>query len=142
MLAIVAVATAVTFGIAGWEMLRQEGAAEEQRERERLERQADRAVQAVERVISDMDAQLDASIATSDVEAVAQPGGLSLLFDQRSIRRVSPANLVFYPALPAQAEPPDVLFASRACDLDRAGGLHAASSVRLGASASYVWRHA
>jgi len=42
MLATVAVASAVTFGWAGWEMLRQESAVEEQRERERLENRADR----------------------------------------------------------------------------------------------------
>src|SRR5688500_14936476 len=53
MLAMVAVASALTFGWAGWEMLRQEGAAEEQRERERLENRADRVVQTIERVLGD-----------------------------------------------------------------------------------------
>ena len=47
MLAMVAVASAVTFGWAGWELLRQERAAEEQRERERLENRAEREREAL-----------------------------------------------------------------------------------------------
>ena len=63
MLATVAVASAVTFGWAGWEMLRQESAAEEQRQRERLENRAGRAVQTIERLLDEVDRQLDARIA-------------------------------------------------------------------------------
>ncbi|MGH9238106.1 MAG: ATP-binding protein [Vicinamibacterales bacterium] len=116
MLSIVAVATAVTFGVAGWEMLRQEGAAEEQRERERLEQRADRAVQEVARALSEVERQLDAWIAAPDIQPIAPHGGLALLFDKQSIRRASPANLVFYPTLPALAEPPDAFFATAEAD--------------------------
>lgn len=115
MLAIVAVASAVTFGWAGWEMLRQESAAEEQRERERLENRADRAVQTIERVLGEVDQQLDARIAAP---RAAHPAtlGLVLVFDERSIQPVSPSILVFYPVLPAQPEPLESLFTAAETD--------------------------
>jgi hypothetical protein len=105
MLAIVAVASAVTFGWAGWEMLRQESAAEEQRERERLENRADRVVQVIERALGEVDQQLDARIAAPRAGLPATSEGLVLVFDQ-SIQPVSPSVLVFYPVLPARPEPP------------------------------------
>ena len=115
MLAIVAVASAVTFGWAGWEMLRQESAAEEQRERERLENRADRAVQTIERVLGEVDQQLDARIAAP---RAAHPAtlGLVLVFDERSIQPVSPSVLVFYPVLSAPPEPPESLFTAAETD--------------------------
>ena len=112
MLAMVAVASAVTFGWAGWEMLRQERAAEEQRERERLENRADRVVQTIERVLGEVDQQLDARIAAPRAALPATSDGLVLVFDQRSIQPVSPSVLVFYPVLSAQPEPPESLFAA------------------------------
>jgi signal transduction histidine kinase len=116
MLATVAVASAVTFGWAGWEMLRQESAVEEQRERERLENRADRVVQTIERVLSEVDQQLDARIAVPRGGLPATSEGLLLVFDQRSIQPVSPSVLVFYPVLSALPEPPDSLFAAAEAD--------------------------
>ena len=116
MLAIVAVASAVTFGWAGWEMLRQESAAEEQRERERLESRADRVVQVIERVLGEIDQQLDARIAAPHAGLPATSEGLVLVFDQQSIQPVSPSVLVFYPVLPARPEPPESLFAATEAD--------------------------
>lgn len=112
MLATVAVAAAATFGWAGWEMLRQEGAAEEQRERERLETRADRVVQMLERVLDDVDQQLDASLAATQASLPVLSGGQVLIFDRESIQSASPPVLAFYPVLPAQPEPPASLFAA------------------------------
>ena len=116
MLTIVAVASAVTFGWVGWEMLRQESAAEEQRERERLENRADRVVQTIERVLSEVDQQLDDRIAAPRGGLATTSEGLVLVFDQQSIRPVSPSVLVFYPVLSAQPEPPESLFAAAEAD--------------------------
>lgn len=116
MLAIVAVASAVTFGWAGWEMLRQESAAEEQRERERLQNRADRVVQMVERVLGEIDQQLDGRFAAPHAELPATSEGVVLVFDQQSIQPVSPSVLVFYPVLPARPEPPESLFAATEAD--------------------------
>lgn len=114
MLAMVAVASAVTFGWAGWELLRQERAAEEQRERERLENRADRVVQTIERVLGEVDQQLDSRIAGAPHPAASD--GLVLLFDQRSVQSVSPSGLVFYPVLSAGHEPPESLFTAAEVD--------------------------
>ena len=116
MLATVAVASAVTFGWAGWEMLRQESAAEEQRQRERLENRAGRAVQTIERLLDEVDRQLDARI--EDPRAALPPSSdaLVLIFDERSIQPVSPSVLAFYPLLSAPPEPPDSLFAAAEAD--------------------------
>ena len=116
MLATVAVASAVTFGWAGWELLRQERAAEEQRERERLENRADRVAQTIERVLGEVDQQLDARIAAPRTVHPATSDGLVLVFDQRSIQPVPPSVLIFYPALPAQPEPPESLFTAAEID--------------------------
>jgi hypothetical protein len=97
-------------------MLRQESAAEEQRERERLENRADRVVQTIERVLSDMDQQLDARIAAPRGGLPGTSEGLVLVFDQKSILSVSPSDLVFYPVLPVQPEPPESLFAAAEAD--------------------------
>ena len=98
------------------EMLRQESAAEEQRERERLESRADRVVQVIERVLGEIDQQLDARITAPHAGLPATSEGLVLVFDQQSIQPVSPSVLVFYPVLPAQPEPPESLFAAAEAD--------------------------
>jgi signal transduction histidine kinase len=116
MLALVAIASAITFGWAGWEMLRQESAAEEQRERERLETRADRVVQTFERILSDVDQQLDARVAQPRGEFRGSLEELVLVFDQRTIQVVSHSSLLFYPALPAAPEAPESLFAAPETD--------------------------
>lgn len=116
MLAIVAVAAAVTFGWAGWEMLRQESAAEEQRERERLESRADRAVQTIERLLDEVDRQLDARIRDPRAPHPTPSEELVLTFDEHSVQPVSPSVLVFYPRLPQLPEPPESLFAAAEAD--------------------------
>jgi signal transduction histidine kinase len=93
-------------------MLRQESAAEEQRERERLEARADRAVQAIDRFLSEVDEQLDARIAAPDAVLLPASKELVLVFDFQSVRAVPPSMLVFYPALSARPEAPESLFAS------------------------------
>ena len=85
MLATIAVASAVTFGWAGWEMLRQESAAEEQRQRERLENRAGRAVQTIERLLDEVDRQLDARIGDPRAALPTPSDALVLIFDERSI---------------------------------------------------------
>ena len=116
MLAMIAVASAFTFGWAGWEMLRQESAAEEQRERERLENKADRVVQTIERVLSEIDQQLDARHAAPRAVLPATSAGLQLVFDERSIQPVAPSVLVFYPVLSVPPEPPESIFAAAETD--------------------------
>jgi signal transduction histidine kinase len=116
MLATIAVASAVTFGWAGWEMLRQESAAEEQRQRERLENRADRAIQTIERLLDEIDRQLDARIADPRAALPPSSDALVLIFDERSIQPESPSVLAFYPLLPHQAEPPESLFAAAEAD--------------------------
>jgi two-component system phosphate regulon sensor histidine kinase PhoR len=128
MLALVAVATAVTFGVAGWEMLRQESSAEEQRQRERLAGRADRAVQAIERALGKVNEQLDATLVSRSEPAIPREG-LVLIFDQASIQRVFPTNLAFYPVLPAEAAPPDALFAQAEADEYQRNGLTTAAAV-------------
>ena len=110
-----AVASAITFGWAGWEMLRQESAAEEQRERERLENRADRAVQAIERVLGEVGQQLDARIAAPRV-GPSSTEGLMFVFDQWSVQPLSSSLLVFFPVLSVPPEPPESLFAEAETD--------------------------
>jgi len=116
LLAAVAFTSAATFGWAGWELLRQEGAAEEQRERERLERQADRTVQAIERALAEVGIQLDATLAAPSAPLPTVSEGMVLLFDQSGIRPGSPSALVFYPSVPGRTEPSETIFAAAEID--------------------------
>ena len=112
-----AVASAATFGWVGWEMLRQDRAAEEQHERERLESRADRAVQALERVLSEVEEHLAARAAAPAAGLHGAPAdGLVLLFDRSAIQPVAPSTLLFYPLLPVGLEPPPSLFAEAEAD--------------------------
>ena len=144
-LAVIAIASAATFAWAGWEMLRQDRAAEEQRERERLESRADRAVQALERILSGVDEHLAARAAAPLAALPDAPAdGVVLVFDRQQIHPVAPATLAFYPVLQTRAEAPASLFIEAEADEFQRGALPQAADAyrRLARSPDRIVRAA
>lgn len=109
-LAALTIGSAAALGWLGWQILQQEEIVEAQRAHERLEHDADRAVQDLERQLSDIDTLLtewtDAASAAEDAPAA----GLGVIFTTSGFRTIPPASLLFHPVLPARAEPSDDLF--------------------------------
>jgi signal transduction histidine kinase len=99
----------------GWEMLRQEQAAEDQRARERLQLAADRAVQAFDRLLAGADAYL-ARVAQGPAGpadgAIASPGGGIVVHMTRAgVEPSAGRRLLFQPVVSTRPEPPETLFA-------------------------------
>lgn len=115
-LAVVATASAATFTWVGWELLRQDRAAEAQRKQERLNGHADRAVQSLERLLGVVEEHLTEQAAASAASAAtlsrAPQDGLVVLFTASAIQPVAASTLLFYPVVPARSEPPATIFAA------------------------------
>ena len=94
-------------------MLRQEEAAEAQREQERLEHQADLAVQAFERTLNEAEVALRDFGASPPATAPEwSRGGLTVVLTTAAIEPTPPARLPFVPVVPNRPEPPAVIFAA------------------------------
>jgi signal transduction histidine kinase len=94
-------------------MLRQDEDVEAQREQERLEHQADLAVQSLERLVAATEERL-ADWASRPAAPVPDPehGGLIVAFTPTTIDPNHSSRLLFYPVLPHRPEPPAHLFAA------------------------------
>jgi hypothetical protein len=111
-LAAVPLASASSLSWVGWELLRQDQAVEAQREQERLEHQADLAVQSLERLLAATEERL-ADWVSRPSDAVPEPvhGGHIVTFTGTTIQSNRSSPLLFYPYLPNRANPPSQLFA-------------------------------
>ena len=112
-LAAITVGSAAALGWLGWEMLRQEEAAEAQREQERLEHQAELAVQAFERTLNEAEVALRDFGASPPATAPEwSRGGLTVVLTTAAIVPTPPATLPFVAVVPSRPEPPAVIFAT------------------------------
>jgi anti-sigma regulatory factor (Ser/Thr protein kinase) len=112
-LATVTVASAGSLSWVGWEMLRQDDAVQAQREQERLEHQADLAVQTLERLLAGTEERLaDWAIRPSAPVPDPEHGGLIVTFTPTTVEPSPASRLLFYPSLPARPEPAAHLFAA------------------------------
>ena len=114
MLALAAV-TVVSAGSLSWlglELLRQDEDVAAQREQERLDYQADLAVQSLERLLAATEERL-ADWASRPSAPVPDPahGGLIVTFTPTAIQPSPSSRLLFYPTLPSRPEPPADVFA-------------------------------
>jgi hypothetical protein len=109
LLGVITIGSAAAFGWLGWEMLRQDADAEAQREQERLGHEADRAAQAMDRRIADVEARLSEWTASS--ARLEAPGdGVTVVFRAGIVEVARDARLLYYPSLAARAEPSPALF--------------------------------
>jgi signal transduction histidine kinase len=96
----------------GWQMLRQDADVEAQRQQERIDHQADLAVQSLERVLAATEERLADWISRPGTP-IPEPadGGLIVTFTPASVVTSRSARLLFYPDVAPQPEPPSQLFA-------------------------------
>jgi signal transduction histidine kinase len=111
-LAAVTLVSAGSLSWLGWQMLRQDADVEAQREQERLEHQADLAVQSIERLLASTEERL-ADWVSRPSAPVPDPtdGGLVATFTPATVVPSASSRLLFYPELPRPPEPPPQLFA-------------------------------
>jgi len=94
-------------------MLRQDDAVEAQREQERLEHQANLAVQTLERLVAGAEERLaDWTAQPSAPVPDSEHGGLLVAFTPTTVEPSPSSRLLFYPSLPVRPEPPARLFAA------------------------------
>jgi signal transduction histidine kinase len=106
-------AAALTFAWVGWEMLRQDRAAEASNERDRLDARVERAVQALDRSLGQAERSLAAEVSSPAPDEDALPtGGLVVVLDRSGVRPVRAGTLLFRPAGPSRAKHSLELFAA------------------------------
>ena len=103
----VAVVCGVALGWLGWLLLEQDSAVESQRNRERLDDGADRAVAVMQRSLANLDAQLGTQISG----ASAIPGITLVWADTNGMDHRADPGLLFYPDTARPTEAPQEAFA-------------------------------
>jgi len=131
-LAAITVGSAAALGWMGWETLRRDEVVEAQRQRDRLDLDADRVVQAFERQLSDVDARLVSAIDAPAEAGPDLPGfGAGVIFTRTTIQSVPPRALLFHPVTPERREPPAGVFeAAEAIEFRKKDPLGAAEMFR------------
>lgn len=128
----VAVASGMALGWLGWELLRQDKVVEAQRQQERVEHQADRVVQSLERLLAVTEDRL-ADWVSRPLAPVPDPvhGGVVVVFTQTAVQPSASSRLLFYPSVHHRTEPPPDLFAEgEAAEFQRRDYDHAAKLYR------------
>jgi len=111
-LAAVTLLSAGSLSWLGWQMLRQDADVEAQRQQERIDHQADLAVQSLERTLAATEERL-ADWVSRPGTPIPDPadGGLIVTFTPATVVSSPSSRLLFYPDVARQPEPPPQLFA-------------------------------
>lgn len=132
----ITLASAGTLAVVAWELLERDADVESQRAHERLEHQADLAVQSLERTVADVEARL-ADWTARPSGSIPNPGiGRGIMFSSQQIETAPGARLLFYPFLPGRAEPPAALFADAEILEYRKDYARATQTLRQGAASA------